>query len=61
LNFQKSSLEPGFVCWLVVRYIGSSVTLAAGLGRSGQWSAFGMREPLPVQTLQPIVQPCLRT
>ena len=47
------------MCWLVVRYIGSSVKLAGGFGSSGQWSAFGMRLPFPVQTWQPMVQPWL--
>jgi len=49
LNFQKSSFEPGAVCWFVVRYRGSSTTAGSvGLGSPGQWSKFGILDPFPV-------------
>ena len=44
------------MCWLVVRYCGSRITLGSvGLGKSGQWSAFGMRDPFPLHSLQPML------
>ena len=59
LKRQKSWIEPGLVFRFVVRYCASSCAESGGFGSDGQWSKFGIRLPLPVHVLQPMVQPWL--
>ena len=60
-HFQMSCRLPSVAFWFVLQYLRSSVPWRSAVPASrsaGHWSQFGIREPLVVQRLQPILQPC---
>jgi len=58
---QMSCRLPSVAFWFVLQYLRSSVPWRSAVPASrsaGHWSQFGIREPLVVQRLQPMLQPC---